>query len=135
LKGGGIIKKSVAHNQDAVEIDLERVERSSKLLQISEFNFFQLAYERWYGRNMCEKRMERIFTDYILKNEVPHWARHCARDVLSRYSRGLLDVTEYGMEGNHSAFEQKEHRSFLAAVMILTYLIFYLILSGYINFR
>ncbi len=129
------IEKSIPRKQDVTGKDVERVESSSRLLQISEFRFFQLAYSRWYGSGISEKNMEHIFADYMLKDEVPHWARHFARQVLSRYFQGLLDPHEYNIECILPPHKFKDSKVFITIFMILIYLIFYLILSGYITFR
>ena len=121
--------------EDRSERDVENVVRSSRLFQISEFRFFQLAYFQWYGRTISEKQLEPIFADYMLRNEVPHWARHCARQVLSRYSHGILDPLEYGIECSMPPDEGEGPLDFLSVFMAFTYLIFFLILSGQITFQ
>lgn len=130
-----LIKKFVHENRDGVGNDDEKVEISSRLLQVSEFKFFQLAYSRWYGRDISEKNLESIFTDYMLKNDVPHWTRHFARQVLSQYSDGILDPHEYGVEGIIPPRELNDNKVFLAVFLILVYLFFYLMLSGQITFQ
>jgi hypothetical protein len=130
-----LIKKSVPDNQDVVGNDGGKVEISSRLLQISEFKFFQLAYSCWYGRDISEKDMESIFADYMLKDEVPHWARHFARQVLSQYFNGVLDPHEYGIECIIPPRELNDTKVFITIFMILVYLFFYLILSGHITFQ
>lgn len=130
-----LIKKSVPGNQDVVGNDGGRVEISSRLLQMSEFKFFQLAYSWWYGRDISEKNMESIFADYMLKNEVPHWARHLARQVLSKYFHGVLDPHEYGVECILPPRELNDTKVFITIFMIVVYLFFYLIFSGHITFQ
>lgn len=82
---------------DQEEIDIARVHLSARLLQISEFRFFQLAYEQWYGHGLDEKNMEYIFADYMMKNEIPHWARHFSRIVTTRYFEGNLDPRAFNV--------------------------------------
>ena len=130
-----LIKKSVPNSQDVVGNDGEKVEISSRLLQMSEFKFFQLAYSWWYGRDISEKNMESIFADYMLKNEVPHWVRHFARQILSEYSHGVHDLHEFGIECIIPPRELKDKKVFITIFMIVVYLFFYLILSGHITFQ
>lgn len=124
----------IPDKKDETVRDVKRVEFSSRLLQISEFKFFQLAYSQWYGHFISEKDMEPIFADYMLKDEVPYWARHFARQVISQYFHGVLDPHIYGIECILPPHELKDAKVFITVIMTLVYLIFYLLLSGYINF-
>jgi hypothetical protein len=60
-------------------------------LQVGEFQLLQLAYRDWFGNNLPEETFSRLFSSYMLDNDVPHWARHYARCVLERFERGELD--------------------------------------------
>ena len=130
-----LIKKSDPDKKDLSRKDIERVEISSRLLQISEFKFFQLAYSWWHGRDISEKNMEPIFADYMLRDEVPHWARHFARQVLSQYAHGILDPHEYGIECIIPPRQLNGTKVFITIFMIVVYLLFYLIFSGNITFQ
>jgi hypothetical protein len=90
-------KKSFAEEEDTAAKDIARIEVASRLLQISEFCFFRLAYEEWCGCEISESDMEPIFTDYIFMDEVPHWARLLARTVLSSYFHGYFDSRDFNI--------------------------------------
>ncbi len=60
-------------------------------LQVGEFQLLQLAYREWFGKNLPEEMVSRLFSSSMLHNAVPHWARHYARHVLERHDRGELD--------------------------------------------
>ena len=62
-------------------------------LQVGEFQLLQLAYKKWHGQDLPEALIAHLFTSYMLDNEVPHWARHYARDILDRHERGEIDET------------------------------------------
>jgi len=130
-----LVRKSVPANQNVVGNDCEKVEISSRLLMMSEFKFFQLAYSWWYGRDISEKKMESIFADYMLKDEVPHWVRHFARQVVSQYFQGVLDPHEYGVECIIPPRDLNDTKIFITIFMVLVYLFFYLIFSGHITFQ
>jgi hypothetical protein len=119
--------------RDPAEADVEGVGTASRILQVSEFRFFHLAYFQWYGRENSDKGIESVFSNYMLKNEIPHWVRHFAREVLSRYSLGILDPDEYNIECATVPYESQNTLSFLPVFMSFTYLIFYLILTGSIT--
>ena len=48
-------------------------------LQVGEFQLLQLAYKEWFGEDLPEALVSKLFTSYMLHNYVPHWARHYAR--------------------------------------------------------
>jgi hypothetical protein len=67
---------------------------AANVLQVGEFQLLQLAYREWFGKDLPEALVARLFTDYMLQGEVPHWARHYARLVLKRDERGVLDAND-----------------------------------------
>ena len=76
--------------------ELEMAERmvvssAANLLQVGEFQLLQLAYREWFGKDLPEALVARLFASYMLHNEVPHWARHYARLILMREEHGALD--------------------------------------------
>jgi len=76
--------------------------RAANVLQIGEFQLLQLAYKEWFGEDLPEALVARLFSSYMLHNEVPHWARHYARLVLMREERGLIDE-------NDAAYHRYDH--------------------------
>ena len=129
-----LLKKDRANKEDMREQDISKIEASSRLLGISEFRFFQLAYSQWYGREMPESSMEHIFADYMLKNVVPHWARHLSRIVLSRYFEGTLEPQDFNIPLPLESLDLDNSKSVNTIFMPVIYLIFYIILSGFITF-
>lgn len=75
--------------------DLDRVMTASRLLQISEFHFFGLAYNCWYGHEIQERTLEYIFAEYMFEEKIPHWVRHLSRTILLRDEQGTLDPEEF----------------------------------------
>ena len=76
--------------------DFSVVMKAAGALDVSEFDFFRLAYWRWSGREAEEKKLERVFVTYMFQQTVPAWVRHFSRDVLARDAAGKLDVAELG---------------------------------------
>ncbi len=60
-------------------------------LQIGEFQLLQLAYREWFDHDLPEALVAKLFTSYMLYNEVPHWARHYARRILDGCECGDID--------------------------------------------
>ena len=100
------------------------VSSAANLLQVGEFQLLQLAYREWFGKDLPEALVARLFSSYMLHNEVPHWARHYARLVLMREERGVLDENspdyhrydhEYRVKVPHGV------KHFCTAVFFLTF--------------
>ncbi len=83
--------------------DVDSVLNATALLDVTEWDFFNLAYNRWYGEPVEEGAMEPIFAAYMFKDVVPVWARHFARLVERLYRRGVLDRQALGVERRPSS--------------------------------
>lgn len=69
---------------------------AANVLQIGEFQLLQLAYADWFGRDLPEALLDPLFASYMLRNQVPPWARHFARAVLTLDAAGRLDPDHPG---------------------------------------
>ena len=78
--------------------DVDSVLNATALLDITEWDFFNLAYNRWHGGPAEEGIMEPIFAAYMFNDIVPLWARHFARLVERLYRRGVLDRQVLGVD-------------------------------------
>ena len=85
--------------QTLLKPDREELEMKERLvvisaanaLQVGEFQLLQLAYREWFDKDLPEALVARLFSAYMLKNEVPHWARHFARHIVELDALGNLD--------------------------------------------
>ncbi|MGF1640520.1 MAG: hypothetical protein ACFCUO_06185 [Rhodospirillales bacterium] len=111
--------------------ELEAGERAlvcsaANLLQVGEFQLLQLAYQEWFGRDLPQALVARLFGDYMLRNEVPHWARHYARLILAREEHGLLDIDDpayHRYDHDYHTVVPQGLRRFCIAVGILTFVL------------
>lgn len=78
--------------------DVDAVLTATALLDITEWDFFNLAYDRWHGEPAGGDIMEPIFAAYMFNDVVPVWARHFARLVARLYRRGTLDRRALGVD-------------------------------------
>lgn len=62
--------------------DAQMVMWSADILEKSEFELFELAYQAWYRETADTTRMERIFVEYMFDGIVPFWVRQFARSTL-----------------------------------------------------
>ena len=78
------------HDDEEMKERLVVIEAANQL-QVGEFQLLQLAYREWHGDDLPEALVTKLFTSYMLHNQVPHWARHYARRIVVGYERGELD--------------------------------------------
>lgn len=78
--------------------DIAAVLDAAAILDITEYDLFQLAYKRWHGELADEKTLEPIYVAYMFRSTVPVWVRHFARLVQRRNCSGHLDRAELGIE-------------------------------------
>ena len=62
--------------------DTDCVVSAANYLEVSEFTVFRNAYTAWYGKEVPEKVVERLFMQYLLQNRVPFWVRSYARNLV-----------------------------------------------------
>lgn len=106
------------------EDDPERAEvaNAANLLQIGEFQLLQLAYKDWYGDDMPEGLIDRLFHSYMLYSDVPHWARQYARKINMLEQREELDDLDpayHVYDADYHTFVLGGTRKFLVAATIL----------------
>ncbi|WP_282606462.1 hypothetical protein [Pelagibius sp. Alg239-R121] len=76
-----------------LEEDPERtiIATAANIIQVGEFQLLQLAYHSWYGEDMTPAQSDVMFRAYMLRGDVPSWARHYARHIISSSDKGQLD--------------------------------------------
>lgn len=116
--------------------ELEMAERTTvgkaaNLLQVGEFQFLQLAYRDWFGHDLPDALVDRLFTAYMVRSEVPHWARHYARVILEKEQQGLIDDNDpayHRYDAEYHAEVPQGAKRFTRAVLVLSFLMGALIL-------
>ena len=64
---------------------------ASNVLQIGEFQLIQLAYKVWYGKNLPENKINKIFSEYMITGIIPIWVTYYARDILKLDKANVLN--------------------------------------------
>lgn len=77
-----------------VQDDRAEVVKAANLLQVGEFQLLQLAFYDWHKRDMPDAVINRLFADYMLRNQVPFWARQYARKIIAQDASGELKDQE-----------------------------------------
>ncbi len=88
------LKTLIRPDREESDPECDEIARAANLLQIGEFQLLQLAYAEWYGEELPESSTDHLFADYMLRKQVPHWARHYARRINDWEKRELLDHSD-----------------------------------------
>lgn len=98
---------------------------TSALLEITEFEVFRIAYQRWYGRMEKDAVLEPFFTNYMFNDVVPFWVRHFTQHILKLAHERRLDPREFGIAPRtySSAMAAKGVRYLLIVVLWLATLL------------
>jgi hypothetical protein len=112
-------------DQDELDnMDRREVGRAANVLQIGEFQLLQLAYREWHDEDLPESRVDALFHDYMIHSDVPHWARHYARQILRLDEAGRLDDNDrrYHLYDQDTGSGEAPHglRKFCIAAGIVT---------------
>ena len=106
------------------EDDPERgaVIEAANILQVGEFQFLQLAYSEWAGRDIPEEDVDRYFRYFIVEGNTPAWALQHAHQIIDWDRRGLLDGNSpfhHRFDNMHYTAIPKGTRQFAIAVACL----------------
>ncbi len=80
-----------------VKPDSDSVGRAAGMLQVSEFEIFELAYGLWFGKSASSEQTEYLFSGYMHRGLVPYWERDMARKVIERCGGDKCDPEEFGV--------------------------------------
>jgi hypothetical protein len=110
--------------------DCRALARAAAALDLSEYDFFRLAYRRWFGRLPREAELEAAFSRYMFAQKAPSWARHLSREVLDRRRRGVLEPDAFGAGRFRDRPGPHPHgRLYVGAVAVLWVVLFGVILN------
>ncbi|NIR59935.1 MAG: hypothetical protein GWO02_10610 [Gammaproteobacteria bacterium] len=99
--------------------DVDAVLNATAILDITEWDFFHLAYDRWHGEPPAEHVMEPIFAAYMFDDVVPLWVRHFARLVERLYHRGRLDKHALGVDRIHGSRQMVSRGTRYAVIIVV----------------
>ena len=74
------------------------ITETAEVLQISEFEVFELAHRWWFDRAADPRTLEQAFADYLLRQEVAAWVRQYCRRVVNLAAVNQLDPRDFGVE-------------------------------------
>ncbi len=112
------------------------IARAANILQVGEFQFLQLAYADWHGRDMPADLCTSLFRAYMMYNEVPVWARHFARWVIRQEEIGEIDSQDaqfHRYDHDYVTYVPQGVRKFVVATMIVAFIMVTAILAGHLS--
>ena len=68
------------------------------ILQISEYELFRIAYQKWFNRPISENRLDSLFKGYLATGDVPYWVNDFARKAHEKFKAGELNYKDYGIK-------------------------------------
>jgi len=68
------------------------------ILQISEYELFRIAYQKWFNHPIKENRLDYLFKDYLATSDVPYWVNDFARKAHEKFKAGELNYKDYGIK-------------------------------------
>ncbi len=131
LRGLSVVKNRAAYNtinqsaqryhhmDERLPEDVEDVLELSAVLEVREYDFFDLAYRWWFGRRPNSQVLESHFARYMFNKIVPHWVRNYCRMILDLQKQGKLDKEELGISRLPEATPQSVRAGLRYLVMIL----------------
>jgi len=55
---------------------------AANLLHVGEFQLIQLAYKVWYKSELPEEKINKIFSEYMVRGIMPIWVTYYAKDII-----------------------------------------------------
>ena len=114
---------------------------AANLLQIGEFQLIQLAYKVWYKENLPEKKINNIFSEYMITEIIPIWVTYYARDIIKMEHANVLNDYdekyhvydhEFG-EYIHDSKQRKKRGIFYAMIIAIVFIGSHYMAANYIE--
>ena len=107
---------------------------AANLLQIGEFQLIQLSYKVWYGKNLPEDKINKIFSEYMVTGIIPIWVTYYAKDILKLDKANVLDSYNkkyhvYDHEFGKYIYDDKQRKR--RGIVYATIIIFVFVASHY----
>ena len=64
---------------------------AANMLQVGEFQLIQLAYKVWFGEDLPENKINKIFEEYMIRGIMPIWVTYYAKDIIKLDNANVLN--------------------------------------------
>jgi hypothetical protein len=93
----GMRKRRLFFDERKMPGDVADVLEAAALLEVTEFEFFRIAYRRWFGADIPDADLEPLYLPYMFHGRVPPWVRQLSRQVMAEAEAETLDPRTYGV--------------------------------------
>ena len=88
---------------------------AANILQIGEFQLIQLAYKVWFGEDLPENKINKIFEEYMIRGIMPIWVTYYAKDIIKLDNANVLNSYDekyhvYDHEFGTYIYDNKQRR-------------------------
>ena len=88
---------------------------AANILQIGEFQLIQLAYKIWFGKDLPENKINKIFEEYMIRGIMPIWVTYYAKDIIKLDNANVLNSYDekyhvYDHEFGTYIYDNKQRR-------------------------
>jgi hypothetical protein len=97
------------------------------LLQISEYEIFRIAHQRWFNHPISENRLDSLFKEYLATSDVPYWVNDFVRKAHEKFKAGELHYKDYGIKRRVC-----DRRTKIKGWIIISCLLIFLTIYSYI---
>ncbi len=108
--------------------DVQEVLDAAAVMQVTEYQVFQMAYERWFGKVAGVSDLEPYFIDYMFRERVPAWVRQFTRLVTELERAGRLEPRALGVERYAHTQEMFNRGVRYLIITVLVMVVFYILL-------
>ena len=108
--------------------DARHVSEAARILGVRDIDLFKLAHHWWFKRDPDETTLDKVFSDYLLNETIPHWARHYCQNVLNLESVDQLHPQDFGVDQPHKDWFSVNEQRFTAMITLLAFLVYLLFL-------
>ncbi len=105
-----------------IDADIVAILDASSVLEITEFQFFELAYRDWHGHKASEQQIEKYFAAYMFAERIPSWVRSFARKIMQLHANGRLDPKTFGIWRRLPSTRMRFFAKAYAAVLIVIFI-------------
>ena len=114
---------------------------TANLLQIGEFQLIQLAYKVWYKENLPENKINKIFSEYMIRGIIPIWVTYDAKNIIKLDDANVLNGYDekyhvYDHEFGEYIYDDKHGRKRgiqYATIIILVFIITHFLAIKYVE--
>lgn len=108
---------------------IRHVVETAEILAVTEPEVFRLAYRYWYDRELQAARLDELFADYLLREELPGWVRNYCSRVLNLADVGQLDPRDFGLDAPRRESDRKLDQQFAVWLTLIGFAVYLLFLA------